>query len=305
MNKKVKIECWWTSSENITKRTLDQFSINNNISNINFVTDSSYEWLVICGKVPKHLNINSINKSKTIFFGMEPSWSSNTDKDAAIYSKYICTHNINIFNSKDAIFFEEPNYMFYGGRGDSGWTINNLQNLNFDNKSKDLSIIVTKRRNHCGNANIYDQRVAIGDALTAYNDVDIYGTLWEANKKNVHGETWNKFVGLSDYKFSVAIENASEINYITEKFYDCLLTNTITIYHGAPNVADYFDPDGFVYLNNIYNIDECISIIRNIADDISNQYQKKKNACIKNKNIFLNNHNIINKIKNIIYNDSN
>ena len=303
MNKKVKIECWWTSSESITKRTLDQFNINNNISDLDFVTDSDYEWLVICGKLPSHLQSNSIDKSKTIFFGMEPSWSPNTDKNAADYSKYICTHNKSIFNNKDAIFFEEPNYMFYGGRGDEGWDINNINKMNFDNKSKDLSIIVTKRGNHWGAVNIYDQRVALGDALTKYNDIDIYGTLWENNNQNIHGETWNKFVGLSDYKFSVALENTSENNYITEKFYDCLLTNTIPIYHGAPNVSDYFDLNGFVYLPDIYDTNGCVEIIRNLFDNIDNEYQKRKNACINNKNVYLNKHNIINKIKNIIYNE--
>lgn len=303
MNKKVKIECWWTSCESITKRTIDQFNIDNNISDLDFVTGSDYEWLIICGKLPGHLNPNEINKSKTIFFGMEPSWSPNTDKNAANYSKYICTHNKDIFNNKDAIFFEEPNYMFYGGRGDEGWDINNISKMNFDNKSKDLSIIVTKRGNHWGAVNIYDQRVALGDALTKYNDIDVYGTLWENNNQNIHGETWNKFVGLSDYKFSVALENTSENNYITEKFYDCLLTNTIPIYHGAPNVSDYFDHNGFVYLPDIYDTNGCVEIIRNLFDNIDNEYQKRKNACINNKNVYLNKHNIINKIKNIIYNE--
>lgn len=302
MNKKVKIECWWTSCENITKKTIDQFNINNNIADLDFVTGSDYEWLIICGKLPEHLKFNELNKSKTIFFGMEPSWSPNTDKDAANYSKYICTHNKHIFNNKDAIFFEEPNYMFYGGRGDDGWTINNINSMNFNNKSKNLSVIVTKRGNHWGCTNIYDQRVALGDALAKYSDIDIYGTLWEKNNQNVHGETWNKFVGLSDYKFSVGIENTSEKNYITEKFYDCLLTHTIPIYHGAPNIFEYFDPNGLIYLPNIHDTKNCVTIIRNLFNNISNEYEKRKQSCINNKNTYLHKYNIINKIKNIIYN---
>ena len=70
MNKKVQIECWWTSSKDITQRTLDQFSFNNNTSDIDFVTDNNYDWLVVCGKLPQNFNSTNINKSITIFFVM-------------------------------------------------------------------------------------------------------------------------------------------------------------------------------------------------------------------------------------------
>jgi hypothetical protein len=302
MNKKVKIECWWTSCESITQRTINQFTYNNNISKIDFVTDNSYEWLVICGKLPSHIDVSSIDKSKTIFFGMEPSWSPNTDKNAADYSKFICTHNINIFNNKDAIFFEEPNYMFYGGRGDEGWDINHLTNLTF-NKTKNISCIVTKRGNCWGTNNIYDQRVALADSLSSDNRIDIFGTFWENNGNNIHGETWNKFVALNDYKFSIGIENTSENNYITEKFYDCILTDTIPIYFGAPNIVDYFDPNGIIMLPDIYNIDLCKNTILSLLDNIENEYLNRVNSCINNKNKFLTKHNIINKIIDIIEND--
>jgi hypothetical protein len=302
MNKKVQIECWWTSSKDITQRTLDQFSFNNNTSDIDFVTDNNYDWLVVCGKLPQNFNSTNINKSRTIFFVMEPSWSPNTDKDAANYSKYICTHNKNIFNDKSAIFFEEPNYMFYGGRGDSGWNIDTITKSIF-NKTKNISCIVTKRGNSWGTKNIYDERVALADLLSIDDHIDIYGTFWPNNGKNIHGEIWNKFVALNDYMFSIGIENTSENNYITEKFYDCILTDTIPIYFGAPNISDYFDMNGMVYLDNIFDTNRCATKINNIYENIYNEYNSKIESCKKNKLTFLTNHNIINKIKEIIYNE--
>ena len=36
--------------------------------------------------------------------------------------------------------------------------------------------------------------------------------------------------------------------YFTEKIMDCLLTKTIPIYWGCPNIADYFDPTGWLIM---------------------------------------------------------
>lgn len=300
MNKKVRIECWWTSTEQITKRAIDQFCTNS--EDIDLVTDNTYDWLVVCGKLNKNFNM-PINRSKTIFFVMEPSWSPNTDIRATDYSKYICTHNVNIFTNKiDSIFFEEPNFMFYGGRGDDGWTIDNLNRMTFD-KTKNISMVVTKRGN-CWNAdNIYNQRVELAEELITYDDIDIYGTFWEKNNKNIHGEIWTKFIALQNYKFSIGIENTSENNYITEKFYDCILTDTIPIYYGAPNIGEYFDIDGIINLSNINNKNLCINKILDTLSDADNIYRNKINACVENKKRFFKDHNIINKIKKIIYNE--
>jgi hypothetical protein len=301
MKKRVKIVCWWTSSENITKRTIDQFNIKDATENIEFVYDNSYDWLVVCGKLPNEHNL-ILNKSHTIFFGMEPSWSPNTDKDAANYSSYICTHNKNIFNHKDATFFEEPNFMFYGGRGDDGWTISNLNSLDFT-KNKDMSVIVTKRGNCWGTQNIYDQRVQLAEKLSEYSNIDIFGTFWDNNGTNTHGEIWNKLIPLQSYKFSVGIENTIEKDYITEKFYDCILTETIPIYCGAPNIADYFDINGMIYLNNIYDINESMNQINSVISNIDSEYNQRLHSCLFNKNQFLNNHNLLFKINSIIFND--
>ena len=47
-------------------------------------------------------------------------------------------------------------------------------------------------------------------------------------------------------KYSIIIENEKEENWITEKLIDCFVTKTIPIYWGAPNVGEFFDPDGVI-----------------------------------------------------------
>jgi hypothetical protein len=53
-----------------------------------------------------------------------------------------------------------------------------------------------------------------------------------------------------DYQFHLAIENSRQENYFTEKIIDCLITKTIPIYYGCPNIADYFDTRGWILLEN-------------------------------------------------------
>ena len=51
-----------------------------------------------------------------------------------------------------------------------------------------------------------------------------------------------------DFQFSIVIENSRQTHYFTEKLMDCLLTKTIPIYYGCPNIAEYFDTRGWIIL---------------------------------------------------------
>ena len=56
---------------------------------------------------------------------------------------------------------------------------------------------------------------------------------------------------LYPYQYSIVMENGRYPNWITEKLIDCLLSRTIPIYWGAPNVGEYFDRDGILTFDNI------------------------------------------------------
>lgn len=51
-----------------------------------------------------------------------------------------------------------------------------------------------------------------------------------------------------DFQFSLAIENSRQINYFSEKLIDCLITKTIPIYWGCPNISNWFDTRGWIIL---------------------------------------------------------
>jgi hypothetical protein len=44
---------------------------------------------------------------------------------------------------------------------------------------------------------------------------------------------------LRQYQFCLAIENCLQEDYVSEKWYDCLVAGCVPIYFGAPNIAEY------------------------------------------------------------------
>lgn len=70
--------------------------------------------------------------------------------------------------------------------------------------------------------------------------------------------------GLNTYRYSVAIENSCTNSYITEKFYDCIITGCVPLYFGAPDIANYFPEKSFIVLP-IHDIQECVRIIQNLS----------------------------------------
>lgn len=46
----------------------------------------------------------------------------------------------------------------------------------------------------------------------------------------------------------MVVENVRQRNYFSEKLIDALLTRTVPVYWGCPNIGDYFDSAGFVLI---------------------------------------------------------
>ena len=61
-------------------------------------------------------------------------------------------------------------------------------------------------------------------------------------------------------QFSIAIESTSVENYFSEKLIDCLITKTIPIYWGCPNIEEFFDTRGMIIVNSV---DDLIKKVNN------------------------------------------
>lgn len=74
-----------------------------------------------------------------------------------------------------------------------------------------------------------------------------------------------------EFQFSLVIENSKEINYFTEKIMDCLLTKTIPLYWGCPNIAEYFDTTGWIILET-ESVEELLEKCKILTPDYYNTY---------------------------------
>lgn len=95
------------------------------------------------------------------------------------------------------------------------------------NKNKLLSIIVSEKKWVDGH--FLRHRIV---SLFKEN-FDLYGRGYNPIEK--------KETALTDYKFSIVIENCKKDYYFTEKIIDCFRTKTVPIYWGCPSINNFFD----------------------------------------------------------------
>lgn len=94
----------------------------------------------------------------------------------------------------------------------------------------------------------------------------------------------DKWDGLADYKYSIAIENSALPGYFTEKIAECYLAHTFPIYYGAPDITDYFDPSSLL----IIDIDDYKTSIQQIEQLLEEDpWASKENLLIEQKNTYL------------------
>lgn len=114
-------------------------------------------------------------------------------------------------------------------------------------KTKEVSIIASSKNQTFGHRlrhNLINSNMLQLDLFgNGYNPID------------------NKIVALKDYRFSIIIENEKTENWFTEKIVDCLITGTIPVYWGCPNIGDYFDTRGFIILNSLEDLDNKKNIL--------------------------------------------
>lgn len=283
--KKIKLNAGWTTSEEITKRLIEQFKTPDiDLSNVEFVYDDSYDIIVFFN----YINENIKPGSKSYVFPHEPTWSGSHQKyfegDTVIFGfeKEIYTGNC----------IETTAHTFYGGRGSwvdptEFWNCDNLINGTFT-KDKVMSSSVTQLKEKLGDNCLYPQRYKIGEMINELDFIDVYGG-WNKNSVKRHDS-------LVNYKFNISIENEYQKNWISEKFYDCILTNTVPIYFGCKNIREIYPENGYILIddiNDIIGISEMLYYINENAEEI---YNIKIDGLLKIKNRYFNEYNLLKKI---------
>lgn len=147
-----------------------------------------------------------------------------------------------------------------------GKTLDELIALDDVPKSRDLSIITSSKRMTQGHRRRYEFCMKLKDHFG--DRADLFG-------RGIRDFT-DKWDTLAPYRYSIAIENFAEPDWMTEKLYDCFLAHTFPLYWGCPNVERYFDP-GSYELIDINDVDTTIHRVETILNAPAHFQQRLPN----------------------------
>ena len=99
--------------------------------------------------------------------------------------------------------------------------------------------------------------------LNNYKIVDLGGSC----ENNLGGKVKDKIKFLSDYKFSIAMENSEGDGYISEKIVDSFRAGTIPIYYGDYFIEEFFNPKTYILIKGEKDFNEKIEYIKKIDND--------------------------------------
>tara|TARA_R100001510_G_C7656596_1_gene216787 strand:+ start:6587 stop:7438 length:852 start_codon:yes stop_codon:yes gene_type:complete len=177
--------------------------------------------------------------------------------------KYIFAHDRRIV-SKDPSFFK---FVLPNARP---W----IQNKKIYQKSKITSFIASNKvmcRGHRYRQQVIKETIGKVEHFgSGFQGKELPAFIEENSIKDT-----GKLLGLKDYMFSIAMENDNYPDIFCEKITDCFATGTIPIYWGTPNIANYFDINGIILLQDVQDFSS-------LNKDL---YDSKKESIINNFNL--------------------
>lgn len=121
------------------------------------------------------------------------------------------------------------------------------EDIPFKNKKLLINVSSNKRCDHP--LEVYSVRhedIRCFDANLP-EDFDLYGFGWGADKRTYRGVLEeHKSKAYSRYRFGLCYENSIYPGNIDEKIFDCMRSNCVPVFLGAPNVKDYVDENAFI-----------------------------------------------------------
>jgi hypothetical protein len=280
MIKKIRISAGYDSSQNLTERLLKQFKTPKiDLSNIEFVYDDSYDVVVFFN----YVNLPIKENSKSYVIPHEPSWVGSHQKRFE-NGTIVLGFNENLY---DGECIETLAHTFYGGRGPwvdklEFWCYEHLVDKTFT-KTKNISSSVTKLKDNNGSTCLYPQRFVISNLVDELSFIGCYGGSGSPQRKDA----------LVDYKFNIVIENEYSNNWISEKFYDNILTDTIPIYYGCKNIKEIYPEGGYILINDINNLEEIKSLLEDINKNADKIYSENIDSIRKIKKRYFEEYNLL------------
>jgi hypothetical protein len=159
------------------------------------------------------------------------------------------------------------------------WPI--VENVPFSDKK--LIVNISANKFSSSNFELYSERRKLIEFLDSnYSDqFDLYGFGWNQPATffekiapifcksfiTYRGVAADKGKIFSKYKFGIVYENSIIPGYVTEKIFDCLRSNCIPIYLGAPNIAEIVPSDLYIDRRNFKSNRDLVDFILKIDED--------------------------------------
>lgn len=242
-----------------------------------------YDYLVFFDDINDEF-LTHLPKYKTIFIAAEcTSIKKYNNKFLSQFGNVITTQDRIKHRSK---YLRSPGHAWFTKK-----SYDELLNIKKIEKTKDICIIVSNKKITQGHRDRLNFCIRLKQDLG--DRVDLFGRGFN--------EIEDKWDILSNYKYSIAIENYCENHWITEKLGDCFIAHTFPFYMGAPNVCDYYSASSYETID-IYDYPNSLKKIEKILNDDCH-YKNNLFNILSAKEKYLKNHFFIPMICNFI--DSN
>ena len=211
---------------------------------------------------------------------------SNKKPDYLLYNVFGCNHLNNEYNDsiKIAIFTENQipdfntadyaishSHINYLDRhlNNEYYFLNyfNYFNISYANKIRKRLLKLTMKQKLCA-AFISNYKKTDFFRLNFIKELSKYKKIDMGGKYNNNvGTINNKIDFLSNYKFSIAMENTEADGYSSEKILESFLSGTIPIYYGNYMIDEYINPKSFILIRGEKDMMEKIKYIKKIDND--------------------------------------
>lgn len=176
------------------------------------------------------LGLNDKTSAKKYAWLIEPRWYNPMATEIKRNPEVYIESYDAIFTHDKELLDIDPKFKFVWGQGSI------IEEVGLFEKSKLVSCVCSGLTMSEG----HQLRLEIAQQLAQSGQVDMYGKAFDYIPRKIDG--------LKDYMFSFAMENSCYESYFTEKLHDCLLTGTMPVYLGAPDIGNFYNLDGIIVM---------------------------------------------------------
>ena len=204
-------------------------------------------WLVV-DSVPEKESV-LCPKANTIFFNGEPEIIKKYNKKFLGQFAKIITSQPSV--QRPGVYHRRANHEWFPKK-----SFDELYGHDEVDKTKLISIVVSNKAYTSGHKKRLDFCLKLKERFG--DKIDMFG-----RGTNPFEDKWSV---LAPYKYSIAIENSAEPDYISEKLTDCFVCLAFPFYFGCPNVEDYYSKSSYELLD-LDDFEKSCRIIKKIIGD--------------------------------------